>query len=100
MGCLCNAAMRAKVHSFEQPGMFHLEPFESFCPAVGEVCSLPDFIQSARIAGVAREQDFARHSHPSRDPDIDSVRFCQGAAGNLGRRRVEEHDRHERNSII
>lgn len=62
--------------------------------AAGKARFFPDFIEAARIAGVAALQVRGPDPEPARYPDIDGVGLGQGAAGDGGRRLNEKRSGH------
>ena len=63
-------------------------------PAAGKAHLFPDFIEPARIAGIAALKIDGADTQPARDPDIDGIVLGQRTAGNRGRRTDEKGGGH------
>lgn len=71
--------MRAKIHPIGQFRMALPEGGERLVATGEEALLLPDFIEAARVAAVAREDILGAQPEPAGDPNVDGILLRQGS---------------------
>ena len=84
-----DALMRARIDADVEAREAVAEFLQRSGPTAGEARLFPDFVEPARIAGIAADEVGRSNAQPSRDPDVDGVLLGQRTAGD-GRRRCGE----------
>jgi len=91
-----DGAVAAVVDAVDEPGIALSEYGAGLVAAAGEALLLPDLVETAGVAAIARHQLLASHPQPARDPDVDGVGFPERTPahwrGNNGFWRLRVHD--------